>query len=255
MNLILFDSSELQGDVCLLPPDDPRVDHMRRTLRLQVGDTFHAGLIDGPRGRGSVEAVDVEGWTRNWGGKEVFSPTTWRLSFVWSETPPPLANLTLIVGLPRPQTSRKLLREITALGVAAMHFVHTDLGEPGYARSPLWTTDEWRRHLIDGAQQAFDTHLPAVTVGRSLKETLASLPEGGTWLALDNYDASHPLSAARVAEPVVLALGPERGWSDAERELLRAGWFEMVHLGPRVLRVETACVAAVALVRSRAGLM
>jgi len=213
---------------------------MLRVLRLTPGDAFEAGLIDGPRGKGTLDAIDDEAL---------------RLSFVWGETPPPLAEITLVIGLPRPQTARKLLREVTALGVRAMHFVHTDLGEPGYARSPLWSTHEWRRHLIDGTQQAFDTHLPSVTVGRSLKEMLASLPAACSRLALDNETGASPLGAATVTLPAVLALGPERGWSEAEVSFLQAQGFEMVHLGPRILRVETACVAAVALVRSRLGLM
>jgi len=52
-----------------------------------------------------------------------------------------------------------------------------------------------------------------------------------------------------------VAIGPERGWSARERDLLRARGFELVHLGPRVLRTETACVAAVAVVKSRLGLL
>jgi RsmE family RNA methyltransferase len=54
---------------------------------------------------------------------------------------------------------------------------------------------------------------------------------------------------------VVLALGPERGWSASERDLLRAEGFQLVHLGERVLRVETACVAAIAVVKAKLSLL
>jgi RsmE family RNA methyltransferase len=136
-----------------------------------------------------------------------------------------------------------------------MHFVATERGEASYARSKLWTTDEWRRHLVAGAAQAFSTRLPRVTAGEQLREAIAALPPEGTWLALDNYEGAGRLSEAGVSAPVVLALGPERGWSPKERELLRAGGFELAHLGERVLRVETACVAAVTVVKARLGLM
>jgi RsmE family RNA methyltransferase len=53
--------------------------------------------------------------------------------------------------------------------------------------------------------------------------------------------------------PLVLAFGPERGWSAAERDLLRAQHFAFAHLGTRVLRSETAVIAALAVVRSRLG--
>jgi RsmE family RNA methyltransferase len=58
-----------------------------------------------------------------------------------------------------------------------------------------------------------------------------------------------------VEEPVVIAVGPERGWSARERTLLRDAGFRCVHLGERVLRVETACVASISLVRAQLGRM
>ena len=54
------------------------------------------------------------------------------------------------------------------------------------------------------------------------------------------------------AFPIAIALGPERGWSAAERSLLRAGGFELAHLGARVLRTETAAVAAISIAKARA---
>ena len=209
-------------------------------LRFGVGDTFDAGLIDGPRGKAMIAAIDATGM---------------RLDFAWGEEPPLLAPITLVLGLPRPQTARKVLEEATALGVAAMQFVTTERGEPNYARSRLWTTDEWRRHLVEGAAQAFSTRLPLVSSGHSLRAAVAGLPAGGTRLALDNYEGAGRLSEAVVVAPVTLALGPERGWSREERELLRANGFELAHLGERVLRVETACVSAIAVVKAKLGLM
>jgi RsmE family RNA methyltransferase len=53
----------------------------------------------------------------------------------------------------------------------------------------------------------------------------------------------------------VLAIGGERGWSAADREVLRAGQFTFGHLGSRVLRTETATVAALSILRTKLGLM
>jgi len=162
----------------------------------------------------------------------------------------------LIVGLPRPQTARDILRDATALGVETLHFATTERGEPNYARSTLWSSGEWRRHLLAGAAQAFSTHVPGVTHGRSLTETLLTLAPDGDRLALDNYESAGPLSQrAGVTSRVTLAVGSERGWSEAERTLLRARGFDFVHLGERVLRTETACIAALTLVRAKLGLM
>ena len=97
--------------------------------------------------------------------------------------------------------------------------------------------------------------MPALTHGQSLAEVIATLPLPATRLALDNYESPQPLSAGGITPPVALAFGPERGWSAAERDLLRAQSFGFAHLGPRVLRSETAVIAALAVVRAKLGLL
>jgi 16S rRNA (uracil1498-N3)-methyltransferase len=245
VNIILFESSETDRP---LPRSDPRAVHLLDVLRRSEGDNFDAGLIDGPRGKGTLVAIGTEALT---------------LSFAWGAPSPPLAPLTIIIGLPRPQTARKILQEATTLGVTAMHFVATEKSEASYAHSTLWSSGEWRRHLIAGAEQAFDTRLPQTTWGRSLAEIVAALPPTATRLALDHYEAASPLSGCHLIDDnqtgattvdAVLAFGPERGWAARDRALLRANGFALVHLGTRVLRTETAVVAAVALVKARLGL-
>jgi 16S rRNA (uracil1498-N3)-methyltransferase len=240
---MLFEPDEIGRS---LPRGDPRAVHLLQVLRRREGGTFDAGVVNGPRGRGTLVTVGPDALT---------------LSFAWSAEPPPLAPITLVIGLPRPQTARDILREATSLGVAAMHFVATDKGEPSYARSALWSSGEWRRQLLAGAAQAFDTRLPAVTHGRSLLEVIGALPGDCTRLALDNYEASSALGRCHLlndipvgtSPPVVLAIGSERGWSAAERSVLRGSGFILVHLGARVLRTETAVVAAVAVLLARPG--
>jgi 16S rRNA (uracil1498-N3)-methyltransferase len=209
-------------------------------LRRRQGEAFDAGLVNGPRGKGTVVEI---------------GPHALNLSFVWGNTPPPLDPIQLIVGLPRPQTARKILQEATTLGVGAMHFVVTEKGETNYAQSTLWSSGEWRRHVLAGAAQAFCTRLPEVTHGRTLTEILARLSASGSRLALDNYESPQSLSACAVSTPVALALGAERGWSTSERELLRRAEFSFAHLGQRVLRTESACLVGIALIKTRGGLL
>ena len=235
MNLILFEPDELQRP---LPIEDPRARHLLTVLRRGLGDRFDAGLIDGPRGKGTLLKV---------GG------STLEFAFEWGVQPPALAPLRLLIGLPRPQTARKILAEATALGVCAIDFFPAARGEPGYAQSTLWSSGEWRRHLIAGAEQAFCTRLPVVRWTLELRALLTELPADGSRLALDNYEASYPLTANPPAPPVSLAIGPERGWSAEERSLLREAGFSLHHLGPRVLRTETAVVAASTLLLSALG--
>ncbi len=237
MNLILFEPAEADRP---LPRSDPRAAHLLGVLRRRPGDAFDAGLVNGPRGKGTLVSVGESALV---------------LSFAWGAVPPPLDPLSLVIGLPRPQTARKILQEAAALGVAALHFVLTEKGDRGYAQSTLWSTGEWRRHLMTGAEQAFCTRLPEVTHGRPLADATGGEAAGGVRLALDNYEAGRGLAAVVPVPPVTIAIGSERGWSAGERDLLRGRGFEMVHLGSRVLRTETACVAAVAIIKGRLGLM
>jgi 16S rRNA (uracil1498-N3)-methyltransferase len=238
VNIILFSAVEVELP---LPRRDSRARHILEVLHRAPGEDFDVGLINGPRGKATLRAITDNALV---------------LSFVWAATPPPLAPIHLIVGLPRPQTARDILREGTALGLASMNFVCTDRGEPGYAQSSLWQSREWEGLLIAGASQAFCTRLPNVRHGQTLAEAIADLPPDGAQVALDNYEAS---GALRDFDPagrptVILALGAERGWSAAERTLLLQRGFLFVHLGKRVLRTETACIVATTLLKAKLGL-
>lgn len=239
VNLILFQPEEIGRP---LDRRDPRAGHLLTVLRREVGGSFDAGLVNGPRGKGTVDAITATHVT---------------LTFQWQAAPPPPDPVILVVGLPRPQTARRILHEAAALGVEAMHFVRTARGEASYADSTLWSSGEWRRHVQDGVAQAFCTQLPEVTHGRALAEAIAGLPAAAGRLALDNYESPQALSAypANPSRAVVLALGAERGWTGEERETLRQARFDFAHLGPRVLRLETAVVAALAVVKARRGAM
>lgn len=238
VNIILFSPGEVELP---LPRRDPRARHILEILHRTPGGNFDAGLINGPRGKATLRAITDDALI---------------LSFAWGASPPPLAPIHLIVGLPRPQTARDILREGTALGLATMDFVRTDRGDPGYAQSSLWTSGEWEDLLIVGAAQAFCTRLPTVRHGQSLAETITTLPADWARVALDNYEAPGALRDLALAgrPAVALALGAERGWSAAERALLLQHGFMFAHLGERVLRTETACIAAVTLLKARLGL-
>lgn len=230
MNLILFEPAEIGQP---LARGDPRAVHLLEVLRREQGEAFDAGQVDGPRGKGAIVRI---------------SPVALELEFAWGEPPPPLPAIFLLAGLPRPQTARKILAAATALGVRRIDFFPTERGAPQYAQSSLWHTGEWRRHLVDAAAQAFCTRLPTVTRQPSLAAALAAAAPAATRIALDNYEGTGPLQARpALPAPLALALGAERGWSEAERQELRADGFALCHLGPRVLRLETAVVAALAL--------
>ncbi|HZZ18985.1 MAG TPA: RsmE family RNA methyltransferase [Opitutaceae bacterium] len=232
MNLILLEASEAAAP---LAPDDPRSVHILKVLRRGVGDLFDAGIVNGPRGKATISSITASG-----------------LGFTFEATAeaPEADPVHLVVAMARPQTARKILNEAAALGVSSIRFFQSEKGEASYASSTLWSSGEWRRHLMDGAAQAFDTRLPDVLHADTLSECLKSLPSKCIKVALDNYESPERLSPTLRARPLALAFGPERGWSASERTLLRGIGFDLAHLGTRVLRTETAVVAALAIVKA-----
>lgn len=209
-------------------------------LHRNVGESVDAGIVNGARGKATLVSLDEAALT---------------LAFAPTHPASPPVPITLLVGLPRPQTARDILRDATTLGVGEIHFVRAEKSEASYAQSTLWSSGEWRRHVLAGAEQAFDSRIPDVTHGRSLGEALAAAGSGQR-LAVDNYEATGALSElAPIAPEVTMAIGPERGWSAADRASLRAHGFQLLHLGARVLRTETACIAALSLIRAKLRLM
>jgi 16S rRNA (uracil1498-N3)-methyltransferase len=239
VNLILFEPSEIGLP---LPLGDRRAVHILSVLKRGAGETCDAGVVNGPRGKATVVEITSEALV---------------LTFAWSTPPPPADQVSLIVGLPRPQTARDILRDATSLGVAAIHFVRTEKSDPNYGQSTLWTTGEWRRHLIAGAEQAFDTRIPDVTFAGTLLDALAVLDSPSNRVALDNYESPDRLGDLTCKDEAaqVFAIGGERGWSARDRDQLRAHQFMFAHLGDRVLRTETATIAALSILRTKRGLM
>lgn len=218
-----------------LTPDDPRARHLRETVGLAVGGTFHVGIENGLRGIATIVAL---------------AP---RLTFavVWEKTPQARLPLTVLVGLPRPQTAKKILHDLASLGAARILFFESAKGDPGYLTSSLWKDGEWREHVIKGTEQACSTLVPEVTRVGSLAAALTYVDVAAWKLALDPYEATGAPEIAAPAKAAVLAIGPERGFAAEERAALRRAGFAFAHLGDRILRVEAAALVGGALMLAR----
>ena len=190
------------------PANDARTHHLKKVLHAQDGDLVDFGVVNGPRGKGLVQ------WKKS---------GAVNLSLKWNEKhASDLLPITLLVGLSRPQTCRKVIEQASALGVSELIFFRAEKSQPSYEKSSLWD-EEWQRLLIKGAEQAFSCHLPRCEKVNCLETAIQSSLFSTTRLALDVYEASQALSEEMIPnnENTLLAVGPERGWSQSERELLR----------------------------------
>lgn len=238
MNIILFEESPHQH---IILNDDYRAQHIRKILHLQAGDKFRMGIINGSSGTATITAMDSTG-----------------ISYVWhpESNANSLHKVTLLVAQVRPICMKRILREAVSIGVEQILVVSSDTGERSYAEAKLWTTNEYRKYLIDGAMQSGQTGIPPLRLENNLENVLAHDKNWETKIVLDTVLEAQPLSQiSNVHVPVVLAIGPERGWSDRERSLFLQHGFLPKSLGTRILRTETACSAALAVLLGTMGVL
>jgi RsmE family RNA methyltransferase len=243
MNIILFESNELSNEADktaggVLQKRDIRAIHLVKILHKKIGDIFDAGIIDGGPAEGTIANIlengDIEYVLRNTG------------------TPLPRLPITVAVGFVRPIQLRRLLRDLSAMGVEEIDLIQTELGDKSYRETNLLFDGGARDAVIEGCTQSRDTVLPIIKLYTSVENFLQNKREDGTLfkhtlVCADNIGASgtfRTLFDSGVAHTgFCLAIGSERGWSEHERQLFTAANFQRLALGSRALRTETAAIA------------
>ena len=262
MNIILFNPTELGK---ALPRRDERTLHLLKVLKKKAGDTFDAGILGEKLGLGRIDSVRMDG------------SITYSLDL--REDPPPRYPVHIAVGFPRPIQIRRLLRDLSSMGVQSIDLIGTELGEKSYRETKLLRDGGAKAALIEGAIQARDTRIPFLTTYENLDEWLSARPwekplQGennfSLWsvyaddalskrpllIALDNVRPEGSLThLSALGQSMVLAVGCERGWSDREREEMEKKGFLRLSMGKRALRTETACTAATILAMEKIGVL
>jgi 16S rRNA (uracil1498-N3)-methyltransferase len=240
MNLILIDERD-RLDAGVVTLTGVRAAHLRDVLHVTPGQTVRIGLVDGPLGGGTVEAVADHRVT---------------LRCVFDEFAPAPPAVDLLLAVPRPKVMRRLWAPLAALGVGRIILTNAERVERPYFDSHVIEEACYRPLLVEGLQQARDTRLPRVSVHRRFKilieDELDALSDNGLRLAADPSAVASAAAAVRAAPPqrILLAVGPEGGWNGYELSLLQAHGFSLVGLGPRTLRVDTAATALLAIVHA-----
>lgn len=231
MNLLLLEPEDF------VTPDrvrlaGRRLRHVRDVHRAVAGDELRVGLLNGAMGRGKVLHLDDQALL---------------LEVALDAEPPPKLALSLVLALPRPKVLNRVLASAASLGVARIALVNAWRVEKAYWKSPRLDTANLLEQLVLGLEQARDTRLPEVRLERLFRPfvegALAAWTEGATAL-LAHPGASEPCPRS-LPGPCVVAIGPEGGWIQAERDSFSRAGFRQVDLGPRILRVETALAALV----------
>ena len=240
MNLILLEPDEIHAEG-LAVLAGKRARHVREVLKAAEGGRIRIGVVDGPTGTATVT--------------EEGDPL--RLECDLTDPVPPIPGVDLLLAMPRPKVMNRLWPVLASLGVGRILISNAWKTERNYFDTHVLGPEHIRAGLIEGLQQARDTRLPQVSVHRQFRKLIEDeLDAFGPYAA---KLAAHPGAGAFPAETlaalpregrVLLAVGPEGGWTPFELELLEAHGFEAVSWGPRALRTDTACAVLLGLMHA-----
>lgn len=148
MNIILIEKKEVFGNRVVLT--DYRAKHIVKILKSEVGDCLRMGVLDGYSGEATVTAVQRK------------FPFVVELSLGLNNPPGPPPAIDLLLALPRPIMLKRILSQVTALGIGTIYLVNANRVEKSFWDAGLLEEKEYRPHLIHGLEQAVDTRLPNI---------------------------------------------------------------------------------------------
>ena len=223
----LFFLPEIHDGLAELRGEEAR--HLSKVLRVEPGQVYEIS-DNQQRYLAAVDAVHKE-----------------HVSFRVIEplpTVPDACHLTLAMALVKFDRLEWVLEKATELGVHRIVPFWCDRSENGLEKAAGKRMERWRKILIESAQQSRRTFLPLVAEPVALETALAVDAQARYFL--DEVPADAVFAPAKSAS-AAMVVGPEGGWTERERQAaLRAGW-QAVGLGPRILRAETAALAALAI--------
>jgi len=230
----------LQAGARLALPESA-ANHLARVLRLREGDG--CVLFNG-------DGHDYDARLASVGKREVVVEIG-AARAVGNESP---LRITLLQGIARGEKMDLILQKATELGVAAIVPVTAERTEVKLdAERAGKRVAHWRSVIASACEQSGRARLPALSPPTALADAAR---DAGADAARLTLDPAGEVSLATVDVPsgaAVVAIGPEGGWSPRDRETLAAAGFTGLRLGPRVLRTETAGLAAIAALQSRFG--
>ncbi len=216
--------------------------HAARVLRLRNGDPIV--LFDGTGGEYVASIVEL--------ARDAVTVDVGAWQNVERESP---LAITLAQGISGAERMDLTVQKAVELGVAVFQPLNTEKSVVRLdARRAESRLAHWRRIVVAACEQCGRNRLPEVCAPVSVSE-LCDLTRDAPLKWLLSPDAPTRLrdAARELGAGLVMAAGPEAGFSDAETSRLLADSYAPVQLGPRILRTETAALAALAALNAIAG--
>jgi RsmE family RNA methyltransferase len=233
MNILLVHLEEITNNRVTVTGD--KLKHLRKILKVQVGDHVKLGIIGKEIGTGTVEAISKE---------------QARLHVHTDQAPPQRLPVHLILAVPRPIMLKRVLAQAASMGIEKISLLRSKRVEKSFLDSSLIENEGYTPFLLKGIEQAVDTRLPEVLLYRRFNpfiELLASQETDRQKLI------AHPHGREGLQEllqnpekKTTVAIGPEGGWIDYEVAQFVEIGFRPFTMGERILRVDTAVPAVLA---------
>ena len=229
----------VEEGVCQLPESSGRF--LARVHRLGVGDPVVCFDPEhGAEAHGRVFAVD---------GRRVMV----ELGRVRRATNVSSWSVTLLQAVAKGEKLDRVVRDTTALGVTRFVAVQADRCVARYRERALARAERWRRIAVEAARQCGRGDVPAIEGLRPLSAAVLG-SRSGRRLCLDpsaTRGIDESLEDWTDTESVVLAVGPEGGWTSRERVIMSDAGFSLATLGPYSLRTELAATTALGALLAR----
>jgi 16S rRNA (uracil1498-N3)-methyltransferase len=219
-----------------------QAEHMARVLRAHPG--MEADVVAG----GHVFHAEVA----------AVEPGEVRFNLISEVQADPALPVSLVMAIYKFDRMEWAIEKATELGVAAIAPVIARRTEKHLALAADKRAERWRRIVHEAAQQSRRSDVPLIH-GPATRASRARAASVSTRIVLAEQERTTTLrqaieeaaSAADEEMPVLeIAIGPEGGWAPDEEALFDANGWRAVSLGPRILRAETAAIAALAVVAS-----
>ncbi len=237
---VYVDAALLPGSVVQLPPDT--ASHLAKVLRARGGDELILFNGDGREFCGAIETVRGSRVSASVGdGRPV-------------DRESPL-GIRLVQCVPRGDRMDFIVQKATELGVERIIPV---LSQRSVVRLDKEQAESkavhWRAVAVSACEQCGRTRLPTIEAAQPLLNYLGEAAPGtGPRLVFEPESAPQRPSADIGIAAAEIAIGPEGGFAGDELEAFRVAGFSRIGLGPRVLRTETAAIAAVVWLQARFG--
>ena len=241
MNRILFEKDEIVDGIATFGGE--RAEHVMNVLHGEVGQILKTGEIGGFIGTGVITGI-----TRP--PSSVSNP---EITVACSHDKRSLRPwVDLILAPPRPRVMKRLLPQLATMGVGRIFLVGAKKVEKDFWGATLLKPENYRPLLVDGLMQAGTSILPTLETRRNfrkfVKEELDTLWPEAKRIVAHPYDGNRTIEQPERSNnrAILLAVGPEGGWTDEEVTLLEEHGFARYSLGSRILRTDTATIALLA---------